>query len=170
MTDKVTPGEVNAVPEMPIKKALEFADREHNRIGNWVPDQLIQYSDEAPHAAVRLAAEVRKLQNSHGCLIAGPGRGDCSHFIGMPTTIAYPETVDIYGRPNRWCQVCWNGEQIRRFQENMKKLAQDFDQSEKENKIYNKILAGLRPKLNDLSADVANWVDNERTKELGKHE
>lgn len=48
-----------------------------------------------------------------GCAIAGPGRGDCAHFIGLPG-VSIPgrhdgpdDTLDCYGKPNGWCWVCW---------------------------------------------------------------
>ena len=121
-----------------------------------------------PPAAVRLGLEVLKLQKTYGCLLAGPGRGDCSHFVGMPGMLNYPDTIDVYGRPNGWCQVCWDSEKIRKLYENIRKITADFDQSEKENKVYRKIINGLRSKLNEFSADVMNWIDTERDKELGK--
>jgi hypothetical protein len=49
-----------------------------------------------------------------GCHFAGPGRGDCDHFIGYPSNIHVPQqhdgpddTVDCYGKPNGWCWYCW---------------------------------------------------------------
>ena len=54
-----------------------------------------------------------RIKVTRGCLVAGPGRGDCHHFVGLPGQ-AIPNqhagddpTVDAYGRPNGWCQVCW---------------------------------------------------------------
>jgi hypothetical protein len=48
-----------------------------------------------------------------GCTLAGPGRGDCEHFIGLPGK-SMPgqhdgpdDTVDVYGKPNGWCWRCW---------------------------------------------------------------
>ncbi len=53
------------------------------------------------------------LRLRHGCLHAGPHRGDCAHYIGIPG-LSMPgihdgpdDTVDEYGRPNGWCEVCW---------------------------------------------------------------
>ncbi len=49
-----------------------------------------------------------------GCLLAGPGRGDCLHYVGL-----YPvedeTTTDVYGRPLGWCEVCWKIEQLARL-------------------------------------------------------
>ncbi len=49
-----------------------------------------------------------------GCLLAGPGRGDCEHFVGLPEE-ENEKTTDEYGRPHGWCEVCWRGEQITRL-------------------------------------------------------
>jgi hypothetical protein len=43
---------------------------------------------------------------SHGCSLAGPGRGDCEHFVGLPA-ILDKTTTDVYGKPNEWCWHCW---------------------------------------------------------------
>jgi hypothetical protein len=53
-----------------------------------------------------------------GCTLAGPGRGDCERFIGLPGR-SIPgrhdgpdDTVDAYGKPNGWCWSCWKSKQI----------------------------------------------------------
>ncbi len=60
-----------------------------------------------------------------GCLLAvrgtGPGRGDCDHFVGLPA-VEDETTTDEYGRPHGWCQICWQGEQIRRLQSERREL------------------------------------------------
>ena len=68
------------------------------------------------------SAEVQDLRFTRGCLMAGSGRGDCEHFVGLPGK-SIPgqhdgpdDTVDAYGRPNGWCEVCWRGKQIKRLQ------------------------------------------------------
>lgn len=55
-----------------------------------------------------------KAWDNAGCAFAGPGRGDCLHFIGFPSPIHKPgqhdgpdDTVDAYGKPNGWCWACW---------------------------------------------------------------
>lgn len=55
-----------------------------------------------------------KSWDNMGCSLAGPGRGDCFHFIGYPSPIHKPgqhdgfdDTVDSYGKPNGWCWSCW---------------------------------------------------------------
>ena len=56
-----------------------------------------------------------------GCAFAGPGRGDCEHFIGLPGRSisgqhdGVDDTVDYYGKPNGWCWLCWKQEQLRRL-------------------------------------------------------
>ena len=48
-----------------------------------------------------------------GCTLAGPGRGDCAHFVGLPGKSipgqhdGKDDTVDCYGKPNGWCWSCW---------------------------------------------------------------
>lgn len=41
-----------------------------------------------------------------GCKLAGKGRGDCKHFIGVPEVLN-DKTTDCYGVPNGWCDYCW---------------------------------------------------------------
>ncbi len=55
---------------------------------------------------------------ARGCLFSGPRRGDCEHDVGLPGK-SIPgrhdgpdDTVDEYGRPNGWCEICWRGRQI----------------------------------------------------------
>lgn len=56
-----------------------------------------------------------------GCQLAGPGRGDCAHFVGLPGhTIegvhdGSDATVDVYGKPNGWCWSCWKDLRIERL-------------------------------------------------------
>lgn len=50
------------------------------------------------------------------CLLSGPGRGDCAHFVGLPGYVRKPAhdgppTEDVYGKPNGWCWPCWNKRQ-----------------------------------------------------------
>ena len=58
-----------------------------------------------------------------GCLLDGPRRGDCLHYIGLPDK-EDETTTDVYGRPHGWCEVCWQGEQIYRLS---RALYQNFD-------------------------------------------
>ena len=54
-------------------------------------------------------AEIEQLKAARGCLLSGPGRGDCEHFVG-PTT-----ETDEYGVPVGWCIVCWHHAEIERL-------------------------------------------------------
>jgi hypothetical protein len=46
-----------------------------------------------------------------GCLLSGPGRGDCDHFVGLPPVLD-ATTTDVYGRPYGWCWLCWTRRQL----------------------------------------------------------
>ncbi len=58
------------------------------------------------------------LDDSH-CAYAGPGRGDCEHFVGLPGELipgqhdGLDDTVDVYGRANGWCWFCWHSFQLQ---------------------------------------------------------
>lgn len=51
-------------------------------------------------------ADMEQQYGKIGCLLAGPGRGDCEHFVGMPSVLDESAT-DVYGRPIGWCMPCW---------------------------------------------------------------
>lgn len=58
------------------------------------------------------AEELKAKLEKPGCLYAGPGRGDCEHFVGLPGLMIEgqhdgPPTEDYYGKPNGWCWYCW---------------------------------------------------------------
>ena len=62
------------------------------------------------------------------CSYAGPGRGDCDHFVGLPGE-SIPgqhdgpdDTIDVYGKPNGWCWFCWHGLQIHRLRSRLSDL------------------------------------------------
>lgn len=66
---------------------------------------------KAENAALK--AEVEALRTHAGCILSGPGRGDCFHYVGLPGP-SIPnqhdgpdDTVDDYGKPNVWCWFCW---------------------------------------------------------------
>ena len=70
---------------------------------------------------------------SGGCLYAGPGRGDCEHFIGLPGQ-SIPnqhdgpdDTVDAYGKPNGWCWSCWRSKRIAELEETERLLQSALD-------------------------------------------
>ena len=74
----------------------------------------------------RLTAELAKF-NKGGCTLAGLGRGDCEHFIGLPGK-SIPgqhngdDTVDVYGKPNGWCWSCWKSHQLAKAREEVSML------------------------------------------------
>lgn len=56
--------------------------------------------------------ELKEKVSRPSCLLSGPGRGDCEHFIGFPGLVIEgqhdgPSTEDEYGKPNGWCWYCW---------------------------------------------------------------
>jgi hypothetical protein len=59
-------------------------------------------------------AEIERLKNKNGCVLSGPGRGDCEHYLGVPKTFD-ETTTDCYGRPKGWCEICWCHYQIERL-------------------------------------------------------
>jgi len=84
--------------------------------GTDVYNQNWKVSD--PHHLTAQARAVCKIElearlTMSGCGFAGPGRGDCEHFLGLPgKTIpgqhdGPDDTVDAYGKPNGWCWYCW---------------------------------------------------------------
>lgn len=97
----------------------------------WIEDLLGMLSGDLNHD--RVAEVKQKLRdgldcqrfirqdgaNARGCLFSGTGRGDCEHFVGLPgksipsTHDGPDDTVDEYGRPNGWCEVCWLSQQLK---------------------------------------------------------
>lgn len=72
--------------------------------------------------SIRKGQPCNEPTDARGCLFSGTGRGDCKHFVGLPGK-SIPgkhdgddDTVDEYGRPNGWCEVCWRGRQIQALQ------------------------------------------------------
>lgn len=77
-------------------------------------------SEGQPEAKLSLWEEFKR--DGGGCYFAGPDRGDCEHFVGLPGK-SIPnqhdgddDTVDLYGKPNGWCWFCWHSHEIRRLQ------------------------------------------------------
>lgn len=56
-----------------------------------------------------------------GCSLAGPGRGDCEHFVGLPEKFD-ETTTDVYGKPNDWCWLCWLSTQLSAVREERDRL------------------------------------------------
>ncbi len=68
-----------------------------------------------------------ELRNGSGCSLAGPGSGDCEHFVGLPG-LSMPgqhdgkdDTVDAWGKPNGWCWSCWKSKRISNCQADLAK-------------------------------------------------
>ena len=53
---------------------------------------------------------IGQVSNRVWCRFAGPGRGDCAHFIGLPAVFDQA-TTDEYGIPHGWCEYCWSSHQ-----------------------------------------------------------
>ena len=56
----------------------------------------------------------KHISSIRSCLLAGPGRGDCKNFLGLPKE-ENEHTTDVYGVPHGWCIVCWHSEQLNRL-------------------------------------------------------
>lgn len=74
---------------------------------------------------------IRELrEQAVGCTLAGPGRGDCAHFVGLPGH-SIPgqhdgpdDTVDVYGKPNGWCWSCWKDHKLTLLRAELEALRQ----------------------------------------------
>jgi hypothetical protein len=84
-----------------------------------------QYNKEKGSTAECVECEVERLRCERGCLMAGPGRGDCLHFVGLPAE-ENEQTTDSYGRPNGWCEVCWSHLQNERLRKKADQYEQDW--------------------------------------------
>lgn len=77
-------------------------------LGGMVPSDLRQIVVDRDRAE----ATVGRLREPR-CQLAGPGRGDCEHAVGLPGIEQEvdhdgPRTQDCYGKPNGWCWWCWH--------------------------------------------------------------
>jgi hypothetical protein len=81
---------------------------------------------------MRLRAFYSKVESGGGgCVLAGPGRGDCENSVGLPGQ-SVPgqhdgddDTVDACGKPNGWCWPCWKSRQIAQLQSEIEKLRRE---------------------------------------------
>lgn len=55
--------------------------------------------------------ELREKLNQPNCFYAGPGRGDCVNYVGLPAVFD-ETTTDPYGKPLNWCWWCWKAHQL----------------------------------------------------------
>jgi hypothetical protein len=103
--------------------------------GDWIQQLLNLLSGDLSHDRIATAKSQLKMwakmgtpdmqgrqrvnRYFRGCLFAVPGVGDCEHAVGLPGK-SIPgrhdgpdDTVDEYGRPNGWCEVCWLRHQLQ---------------------------------------------------------
>jgi len=114
-------------PECPICKGVMLPERvaELERENGHLKGRLIRAAEirePAMDHIKMLKARVTELENRNGCLLSGPDRGDCEHYVGLPG-ISIPDqhdgpddTFDAYGKPNGWCWLCWNQYKIRELE------------------------------------------------------
>ena len=105
---------------------LADLERQIDRLADFILEHIPgepSQSQGAIQTAIRLLTNWMEKRTGHGCLLAAPNRGDCHHFIGLPGR-SIPgqhdgpdDTMDVYGRPNGWCQVCWDEIKITRTAE-----------------------------------------------------
>jgi len=73
--------------------------------------------DQKPNTVPVYLHPPRNLDS--GCQLAGLGRDDCEHAIGLPGIPITGQhdgedtTVDANGKPNGWCWYCWQAHQIK---------------------------------------------------------
>ena len=102
-------------------------DARDGHIGEKVPE-------EPPTEVERLREQVKRLQTEPVCLLAGPGRGDCFNYVGLPGH-SIPgqhdgddDTVDVYGKPNGWCWHCWHTHERSELQRQLREANRQVEQ------------------------------------------
>lgn len=94
------------------------------------------------------------MNKDGSCNLAGPGRGDCAHAVGLPG-INRPgqhdgpdDTVDVYGKPNGWCWYCWQSWRLMEQHAEIKRLREENKDFAKRNapKRYPVIPSTERPR------------------------
>lgn len=88
-----------------------------------------QKCDAQPTLRENIIANLNSLAaatNGGSCTCSEPG--DCEYRIGIPGT-SIPgahdgpdDTVDVYGKPNGWCWMCWKTYQIEQLQRKVQRL------------------------------------------------
>lgn len=122
-----------------LQEALESAFREYSE-GLETPvlteAQMAEVGDisSAYSQVALLRHEVERLRHEGTCRYAGPGRGDCEHFVGLPGE-SIPgqhdgddDTVDHYGKPNGWCWHCWHGHQRTMLERRLREVEENAEQ------------------------------------------
>lgn len=85
-----------------LESAEEYAYKLNCRIARANGDEVM---DEKKAMEPIYATNDKWRTQGGKCIYSGPGRGDCEHFLGLPS----PErqTTDEYGKPHDWCWPCW---------------------------------------------------------------
>ncbi len=88
------------------------------------PYDLIAESHEPePHPAE--SPDDAVVVRHDGCTLSRPGRGDCLHFVGVPSVLD-DRTTDKYGIPHGWCLCCWQGWKLERITEALHRYATNY--------------------------------------------
>ena len=116
-----------------------------------------------------LKQELAELKTKDFCQLAGPGRGDCEHFIGLPG-ISIPgqhdgpdDTKDCYDKPNGWCWNCWRSYQLDKLKkelsaskiENAKRAGHGLDQALRIGDLEKELETVLGSPSLKISAEIA---------------
>ena len=109
-----------------FKHVVEFSER----AGRMSDDSMLlgHVWNEMQSAKGRVKTLERKALEGL-CALAGPGRGDCEHAVGLPGKSMPGEhdgpddTVDCYGKPNGWCQRCWDAHRIEKLKADAVEMA-----------------------------------------------
>jgi len=107
---------------------------------------------------------VRELESTSGCAYAGPSRGDCAHFIGLPGKSipgqhdGTDDTVDCYGKPNGWCWHCWKDHKLEKAIGRVKELEAESDQKALLAAKFCSELQYERQRIKELEADNARLI------------
>ena len=65
-----------------------------------------------------LVAALAPFGSDTFCTLAKPGRGDCEHYIGLPSVLD-ETTTDEYGRPRGWCAYCWQSYRLTQTEQQL---------------------------------------------------
>jgi hypothetical protein len=89
--------------------------------------------EEKDKQIAALTARIKELEDGGSCSYAGPSRGDCEHFVGLPGKSipnqhdGKDDTVDCYGKPNGWCWQCWKSYQHQQYENRIKELEEALE-------------------------------------------
>ncbi len=86
-------------------------------------DEFMKANKMTSEPDIRLEFDIKPLieLEDGGCTLAGLGRGDCEHAIGLPGR-SIPGVYDgfEYGKPKGWCWSCWKSNTIIEFRREVK--------------------------------------------------